>query len=256
MKNPGTPAIGYRRYFEPRYMRDLARREFLTLVVLALAAGSVWLFLILANTVRDGQIITWDERILLAMRSPDTHEPVGPAWLEEVARDITALGSMAVQALLAGAVVGYLIIQRRFHTAVVFVIAIGGGIVLASLLKLGFSRPRPDLVSHGMQVFTASFPSGHSMTSAVTYLTLGALLARIHPTAAKKAYIIALAMGIVIAVGLSRIYLGVHWPTDVLAGWTAGAAWAIACWVATRWLQRRGQVEQDNAQAGSLTEAA
>src|SRR5690606_26095037 len=91
--------------------------------------------------------------------------------------------------------------------------------------------------------YTASFPSGHAMMSAVTYLTLGALLARLHRPPALKAFFLGVAMGLTLLVGVSRVYLGVHWPTDVLAGWAAGSVWASACWLAARFFQRRGSVE-------------
>jgi undecaprenyl-diphosphatase len=119
--------------------------------------------------------------------------------------------------------------------------SVGGGIAFSTLFKQGFDRPRPDLVPHATEVYTASFPSGHAMMAAVTWLTLAAMLARVQPTRPLKIYLFALAALITVLVGVSRIYLGVHWPTDVLAGWTAGAAWALACWLVAWWLgERRG----------------
>jgi undecaprenyl-diphosphatase len=115
--------------------------------------------------------------------------------------------------------------------------------LLSTVLKMGFERPRPDLVPHATRVYTASFPSGHAMLSAVTYLTLGALLARVQPNRRLKAYLIGLALCITLLVGASRVYLGVHWPSDVLAGWCGGAAWAALCWFIALQLQRQGQVE-------------
>ena len=111
--------------------------------------------------------------------------------------------------------------------AFLVVVAVVGGMLLSTGLKLGFERPRPDLVPHGARVYTASFPSGHAMLSAVTYLTLGALLARVQERRRVKAFFIGLAVVLTLLVGVSRVYLGVHWPSDVLAGWCVGAAWAV-----------------------------
>ena len=116
--------------------------------------------------------------------------------------------------------------------------------MLVDVLKQIFERGRPDLVPHAVQVFSASFPSGHATLSAVTYLTLGALVARLAPHRLAKAYVLGVAIVLTLLVGTSRVYLGVHWPTDVLAGWCVGAAWAIACWLVAVWLQRRGKVEK------------
>jgi undecaprenyl-diphosphatase len=140
-------------------------------------------------------------------------------------------------------VLGYLLLSRRFRVACFTAIAVTGGILLSTLLKIGFDRPRPELVPHDTIVYTASFPSGHSMMSAVTYLTLAALLTRVHAQPELKAYLLVIAMLITALIGISRVYLGVHWPTDVLAGWAAGAAWAALCWIVARWMQRRGVME-------------
>src|SRR5690606_22420443 len=115
--------------------------------------------------------------------------------------------------------------------------------------KGAFGRPRPDLVPHGSLVYTASFPSGHSLMSTATYLTLGALLARVLDGRSLKIYVFALALGLAVIVGVSRVYLGVHWPSDVLAGWSAGAAWALSCWFVARRLQRSGRLDSDHARA-------
>jgi undecaprenyl-diphosphatase len=118
-----------------------------------------------------------------------------------------------------------------------------GGSLLTNLLKGTFDRPRPDVVPHAVRVFTSSFPSGHAALSAVTYLSLGALLASEHSSYGIKTYFLSLALLLTIAVGLSRIYLGVHYPTDVLAGWCAGAAWAILCWLVWSWFKNRSATE-------------
>lgn len=220
------------------------RREFAMLAALALAAGAIWGFAELASEVIEGDTHAFDEAILLALRSPtDLSDPIGPGWLEELMRDVTALGGMGVLTFITLAVAVFLALERKVHAALFVLLAVGGGMLLSTLLKMGFDRPRPDLVPHGAEVYTASFPSGHAMLAAVVYLTLGALLVRVQPNRVIKLYLLGLAILLTVAVGVSRVYLGVHWPTDVVAGWAIGAAWALLCWAAALWLQRRGQVE-------------
>ncbi|WP_029008596.1 phosphatase PAP2 family protein [Azospirillum halopraeferens] len=218
-----------------------------TLVLLLLVGGGVWGFVLLADLVIEGETEAFDRTVLLALRNPaDVSDPLGPRWLEEMGRDITALGSMGVLTMLTLAVTGYLAMRRLWRAAALLPVSVGGGMLVSTLLKMVFERARPDLVPHGAYVYTASFPSGHSMMAAVTYLTLGALLARVEPDPRIKAYILTLAVAVTVLVGVSRVYLGVHWPTDVLAGWTVGAAWALTVWLVARWLQRRGDVEKGN----------
>jgi len=223
----------------------LGRHELASLVLLALIAGGVWGFAELADEVMEGETSSFDERVLLAMRNPaDRADPRGPEWLEEIGRDLTALGGMVVLTFITLAVAGYLWLGGKRHAALFVLAAVAGGLLLSLTLKGGFERDRPTLVPHGSYVHTTSFPSGHSMMSAVTYLTLGALVARVDPRPGLKAYVLLLAVLLTGGVGVSRVYMGVHWPTDVLAGWTAGATWALLCWLLARWLQRRGKVEQ------------
>jgi undecaprenyl-diphosphatase len=163
--------------------------------------------------------------------------------VQETARDFTALGGVAVLSLMTAAAIGYLLLAAKRHAAIAVFVAVAGGLMLSTLLKLGFDRARPDIVPHGSFVYTASFPSGHSMLAAVTYLTLGALLARVEASVRIKIYLLSVAAFLTVLVGVSRVYLGVHWPTDVAAGWAVGAAWALACSLVMRWLQTRGKVE-------------
>lgn len=214
------------------------------LVALVLAAAAVWGFAELADEIDEAGAGTVDARLLLAFRaSGDPTDPLGPGWLEELARDVTALGSLGMISFLTLATAGFLVLQQKKHIALYLVLAVGSGVLISMALKAGFSRPRPDLVPHAARVYTSSFPSGHSMTSAVTFLTLGALLAGTQPRWRLKAYFLVLAVLLTILVGVSRVYLGVHWPTDVLGGWTAGSAWALLCWVVAERLRRRGRVE-------------
>jgi undecaprenyl-diphosphatase len=227
-----------------RFMIWIGRHERGLLVTCALLAAGVWAFAELADEVMEGTTGSMDRTILLALRNPaDLSDPIGPGWIEEVGRDITALGGIGVVSLLSLAVLGYLLLQGQRHAAVFLLVAVGGGLVLSLVLKNYFDRPRPDLVAHGARVWTTSFPSGHSMVSAVTYLTLGALLARVQSQRRLKAYLLLIAFLVTALVGLSRVYLGVHWPTDVLSGWTAGSLWALACWEVARRLQKAGYVE-------------
>lgn len=222
----------------------LRLNETVPLVSLAAFGLFGWLFVKLAGEVIEGDTQGFDRDILLALRNPaDRGDPIGPTWLEEVARDITALGGHTVLGLVTVSVLVYLALSRRRGATWLVLVSIGGGMALSALLKLGFDRPRPDLVPHYARVYTASFPSGHAMLSAVTYLTLGALLARVQAERGLKIFFLGLAVGVTVLVGLSRIYLGVHWPSDVLGGWCGGAAWACLCWFVALHLQRRGQVE-------------
>jgi len=224
--------------------RKLLRFEVPVLLVLAAGLGCVWGFIEVAAEVREGETRALDERLLLALReSGDPADPIGPRWVEEMARDFTALGGVAVLALITFISVVYLLLMKKRRAALMLVVAVGGGLLLSTLFKAGFHRPRPDLVAHLSQVYTASFPSGHSMLSAVTYLTLGALLSPLHRGWPVKVFLLSTAILITVLVGLSRVYLGVHWPTDVLAGWAAGGAWASLCWLAALWFQKRGAVE-------------
>jgi undecaprenyl-diphosphatase len=208
-----------------------------------LAGLLLLLFGQIAEEVFEGDTTWFDREVLLALRDPaDSADPLGPAWLEEAARDITALGSNPVLGLVVAAAIAYLLLIKRAGAALWVFASVSGGVLLSSVLKEAFARPRPDLVAHAAKVFTHSFPSGHAMLSAVTYLTIGALLASTHESRRLKGFFLGLAIFITVIVGLTRVYLGVHYPTDVLAGWCLGAAWAAICWTVFHWLQARGTV--------------
>ncbi len=224
-----------RKWLNWRYYTAL--HEFRILLVLGIVMVGIWGFVELAEMVNAGETRALDTAILLALRNPaDTGQAIGPSWMGEIMRDITALGGSAVLALLALSVMGYLALLRRYDLVILVFVSVAGAMLLNFLLKLGFDRPRPDLVPHLTDVYQTSFPSGHSMSSAATYLTLGALLARVQPRRQLKIYFLALSIFLMLIVGFSRVYLGVHWPTDVLAGWAAGAMWALVCWVVAWWL--------------------
>lgn len=220
------------------------RWEAALLSAIAIIGGGLWGFIALADEVLEGETHAFDRIVLLSLRNAnDLSDPIGPFWLEICARDITSLGGIPVLTLATLTSAGFLLVAGKRNWALLLVIAVAGGLLLASGLKEFFDRPRPDLVPHAVRVYTQSFPSSHAMLSAVTYLTLGALLARSQPRWGVKAYMLGVAILLTLLIGMSRVYLGVHWPTDVLAGWCAGAAWAMLCWAGALALQRRGAVE-------------
>ena len=224
------------------------RPEIWTLAAVFTIAGLVLAFGHIAEAALEGDATKFDQTILLFFRSAtDISDPIGPPWMEEAARDVTALGSYAVLSLVTCAVVVYLFMAGQRAAALWVLAAVVGGVLLSNLLKLTFERPRPDLVPHAVRVFTSGFPSGHATLSAITYLTLGVLLASLHGFTRFKVYFLGLAILLTLAVGISRIYLGVHYTTDVLAGWCIGAAWAAFCWTVFRGLQRHGQIEPPRA---------
>lgn len=207
----------------------------------ALGAGGAFLaFGVTALSVRDGRDLGWERALLLGLREPgDPADPVGPAWFEASVMDLTALGGFAVLALVTLLAVGFLLAQRQPGSALMVAIAVGGGTVLSEGLKTVFARVRPDFVAHIVETTSMSFPSGHAMLSAVTYLTLGALLAQAQEQARLRRYILGAAIAVTLLIGVTRVYLGVHWPTDVLAGWCLGASWALLCWSIAAWLGAR-----------------
>ncbi len=222
----------------------IRRREIVVLIAVLLVVTGTWAFIELADEVLEKDIQKFDDRIVVALRRADNPGiPIGPRWLHEVGRDVTALGGVAVISGLTFVVAGFLLMRKQYHAMWLLIIATFGGLIISTLLKNIIARDRPALVPHLSYVTTSSFPSGHSMLAAVAYLTLGSLLARLVVEWRVKIYILLVALLITFAVGVSRVYMGVHFPTDVLAGWSAGLVWACICWLVARYLQHRGTVE-------------
>jgi undecaprenyl-diphosphatase len=221
-----------------RYLLLMKRKEIAPLVMLLLAAGLIVIFAKITEELLEGDLHGFDRAILLALRQPgDPAKPLGPLWLQVAARDVTSLGSPAVLTLITLTVLGFLGLKRQWRAALFVLGSICGGTAVSFALKELVQRPRPDFVAAVAQTQTYSFPSGHAFLSAVTFLTLGTLLARVQRQAEVKIYLLGVAIAITVLVGISRVYIGVHWPTDVLAGWCAGAAWAILCWFIAERLQ-------------------
>jgi len=232
-----------------RRLHGLVTGEAWLLASIALVSGLILAFLQIADEMIEGEMEAFDNAILMLFRDPaNLDSTIGPPWVHEMVRDVTALGSFALLGLIVLAVCAYLLLARMRAEALLVITSVLGGTVLSTVLKMGYDRPRPDLVAMSHQ-FTASFPSGHAMLSAVTFLTLGALLARLAPTRPLRIFSISMALMLTLLIGLSRIYMGVHYPSDVLAGWCLGAAWALFCSAVAARLQRGGAIvhgtEQD-----------
>jgi undecaprenyl-diphosphatase len=227
-----------------RPLRWLARQEAVVLLAALVVVLAIYGFIELVDELREGEMRQFDEWLLrLPRRDVDPAMPIGPAWLPPMVTDISALGGTSILALVTLVAAGYLVLMRRYGaTMLVLVASVGGGILSQGLKQL-FGRPRPEVVPHLVVVESLSFPSGHSMAAAVIYLTLGALLARFAARRRVRIYVIGVSFALTFLIGITRVYLGVHYPTDVLAGWAAGLAWALVCWLVARYLQYRGAVE-------------
>ncbi|WP_321335539.1 phosphatase PAP2 family protein [Breoghania sp.] len=231
------------------------KQSLLTAVLIGVLALSIWAFVAIAAEMSEGELQQFDRDVFLSLREAGAPDRVlGPAWLEEAAVEITALGGFPVIGLLIVMVTGGLLAARLPGTALFVVLSISSGAALSTTLKLLFGRARPDLVPHLDVIHTASFPSGHATISTLTYLTLAALVARVVTRKRVRAYIVGCAVGLAVLIGISRIYLGVHWPSDVLAGWSLGTAWAALSFLVLSILQIRRQ--RDTARERAPDESA
>ncbi len=223
------------------YLSRLKRGSILIIALMSLTGRLAFGLGLVCKAVFEGDSSNFDQALLMVFRSSaDPANPIGPAWLQGVGRDLTSLGSFAFLGFLSAAAAGYFLITRRPGYALHLAAAVTGGGLIITVIKAAFDRPTP-VMTHVVRAFTESFPSGHAILSAITFLTLGALLAQASPESHLKAYLVSLAVMLTVTVGISRVYLGVHYPTDVLAGWWVGSAWAILCWSGSRWLQQRGE---------------
>ena len=210
---------------------------------LALAAGAFAL-LKLASEVAEGDTFAIDRAVLGGLRNGvDAAVPLGPAWIKTAMIDVTALGGVPVLTLITILAAGYLVAVRKYANAAFVGFSVASGLLIGSILKDFFVRARPELVPHLVQVHSASFPSGHAMNSALVYLTLATLLARAQQARRVRIYLLSVAIALTLLIGCSRVYLGVHWPSDVVAGWSVGAAWAVLCSLLGKSLQRHRRIE-------------
>lgn len=224
--------------FARRALR-IARAEIAAVSALFIVALGVMIFVELADDMTEADGRAFDQSVLDALRPGAMIDPWGPGWLEEAAMDLTALGGIAVLGLFALVTIGFLFMQRKRLSALLLVVGLAGGVALSEGLKAVFGRERPPEALQAVETLNASFPSGHSLLSAVFYLSIGVMLTRAFPERHFKAYVMGVAVLLTLIVGLTRVYLAAHWATDVLAGWSVGAAWAMALWLVAYAVQRR-----------------
>jgi undecaprenyl-diphosphatase len=229
--------------------RKFEQRELSWLLVGLAACICFLVFWALASEVAEGDTQAFDLKVVQALRSSsDPSRPIGPPWLEWSVVDVTALGGPTVLGLVLIAVVGFLLLQTRYHTALFVTATAVGGELLSYILKHAFNRPRPTVVPN-LRIMSPSFPSGHAMESAIVYLTLGAVLMRVAERRLTKVYCLGMAILLTTLVGISRVYLGVHYPTDVVAGWVVGLLWASACWLVAQRFERPTGIKAEREKA-------
>lgn len=229
--------------FTARIIR-VARREIAAVVGLLVGTLGLAVFAAIADGIATGDEQGFDWSVLLWMR-PFADEPWrmrGPWWLQEAAADITALGGISVLGLFGLMATGFLLIRGKRLSAALMVVGLAGGVALSEGLKTLFDRPRPPAVYQTVETLNASFPSGHALLATVFYLSVGVMLTRAFPRAPMKAYTLGWAVVLVLLIGLTRIYLGAHWASDVLAGWGIGAFWAMLLWLFAYAFERRQRV--------------
>ncbi len=211
----------------------------LPVALFAVLTLGVFAFIAIADEMAEGELRKIDEWLFLSLRSAgDPSQPLGPAWLQETAVEITAIGGFPLIVLTFAAVAGFFFVTERYGAALYAVLSVGSGALLSQTLKQYYGRPRPDLVDHLDTVHTLSFPSGHALVTTVAYLTLASIVIGFLESRRARFYVLAVAVLVAVIVGVSRVYLGVHWPSDVAAGWALGAAWASLSWLIVHFLTR------------------
>lgn len=203
---------------------------------LLLATTCLAVFLVLALVIVSGKSLAFDERLVLLFREAgDPRRLLGPAWFHEAMRDLTAMGSVVGLGLMMIVACVTLWLCDRRHLATGLLATVVSAQIASTLLKIAIGRERPDIVEHAALTFTASFPSGHAFLSAAVLLSIAGFVGLASRRAGIERFCYVFAVLLMLAIGTSRVYLGVHWPSDVLGGWLLGIAWSS---LATLWFGR------------------
>lgn len=227
--------------------KSLSTRDLFVAGVTIFLAALAGCFIAVSEEMMEGETLSIDNAILKALRNPNNlSDPIGPPWLLSTMTDISALGGLSVTIVALVAVAGYFALSKKYRFMIYLFFCVGGGAALMFVLKGFFSRPRPSVVPHLQEISSYSFPSGHSMVSAIMYLTFAAMLAKTTKDYKLKMYYMFIGIVLTGMVGFSRVFLGVHYPSDVLAGWCAGAVWAGVTYLVGDWLESRGTVEEEH----------
>lgn len=215
----------------------IPHRNFALFAIIAIGVAA---FLILARVATGETPHTLDEAIIAGLRDA-AGAPLGSYNVTEFFRDATTLGGWPLLTIFTIMITAYLLMRSHWVHAGVLVASVLGQSMLVALAKDYFVRNRPDAALHLVEATSYSFPSGHSASAAAVYLALAAILSREVARRREKAFIIGAAIFLTVLVGFTRVYLGVHYPTDVLAGWAFGAAWASLVLVVARLLDPAGR---------------
>ncbi|MGE0525692.1 MAG: phosphatase PAP2 family protein [Bdellovibrionales bacterium] len=216
---------------KPLVRQILRHHDFLSIVLLLLVCASAWGFMEIADELAEGDLHELDWQLLMLLRSAENPaDPIGPRWFEEMVRDATALGSTLILTLLVVSAAVALLMERKRQAAVWLIGSSLGALAFSTFFKNVFDRERPNVLAPELLPTSYSFPSGHSLLSAAVYFTAAALLVHVIPRKRTKAFLLTVALLLTLLTGFSRVYLGVHFPSDVLAGWTLGLGWSVLCW--------------------------
>lgn len=218
-----------------RYFARVKGLEIQALLIWFSIATALWAFFYLGAEIGEGDTGTFDRRLISLLRTSDSvGEPIGPAWFKDSMRDVTALGGFTFLVLMTIVVVLSLLFHRKRREGIIVAATAIGAQFSIEIFKLLYDRPRPGRLLPPIHAYTASFPSGHTTESTALFLIVATVIATLEAKDNTKILAYTVAIFVIVAIGFSRVYLGMHWPTDVLGGWVLGTVWALVAWIVLR----------------------